>query len=253
MGNRRRLLPVLLAVAASLTPTVSHADTCPAPPFAPSLASVDAKARIDFLVRAFDREIFDIDAWSWTWGSVYAAGAIGQGALLPFTPDPGKRIDLKVGIVSTTFGAVSLYGLPLQLTLRLRSARRALSDADAADPCVALARAERTLLRVEKDQAFANGIAGHLGNVAVNLVFAGILGVGYHRWPSAALSAGVGIPLGEGNAFTQPHHLTDVLGRYRSGQLDVRGTPGPPLPTFAWSIVPIVSPRLSGAALALSW
>jgi hypothetical protein len=238
-----------LALVASFSAATARADVCPAPAYAPAVATVDGEARRQFLARAFDREVTDVDVWSWSWGSVYAAGAVGQGVLLPFTSDKGKRIDLEVGIASTAFGAVSLYGLPLQLTLPLRGARRALDRGD----CVGLARAERTLLAVEKDQAFANGIAGHLGNVAVNVVFMLILGVGYHRWPSAALSVGVGIPLGEGNAFTQPHHLTDVLGRYRSGQLDFRGTPGPALPALAWSIAPIVGPHASGAALSASW
>ncbi len=243
-----RPLPRALAVTACLLARTAAADSCPAPAYAPAVADIDAQERIAYLARAFDREIQDIDVWSWSWGSVYAAGAVAQGVLLPLTSNAGKRIDYDVGIASTAFGAVALWGLPLQLTLPLRAARPRWHDGG--DPCVALARAERALGRVERDQRFANGVAGHLGNLATNLIFAAILGFGYHRWPSAALSAGVGIPIGEANAFTQPHHLGDVLARYRTGQLDTRGTPGPAL-SVSWS--PVVTRQSAGAAVAITW
>jgi hypothetical protein len=188
--------------------------------------------------------VSDIDEWSWAWGSVYAAGVIAQGAALPFTSDHGKRIDLYVGVASTGFGALSLTLLPLQLTVPLRSARGHLQDPDR---CAALARAEATLFKVDKDQRLATSWVGHAGNILVNVGIGLILGLGYDRWSSGALSMGVGIAVGEGNAFTQPHHLKDVIERYRSGRFDLMA------PRMTWAVVPLASPEMHGAAVRVSW
>jgi hypothetical protein len=250
MAQRLRLAHAVTfaaTLAASLTARGARADVCPAPDDAPGVGKVDAQVRLDFLAHAFDREVSDIDAWSWGWGSVYVAGTIVQAVALVPTTDHGKRIDLEVGAISTTVGALSLTVLPLQLTLPLRSARSHWGDAD---KCAVLARAEHTLASVEKDQALANSIVGHIGNVAVNLGIALILGVGYHQWSSAAISGGVGVAIGEANAFTQPHHLHDVLMRYRTGRFD--GPDAPPL-SVAWSVAPVVSPQMSGLKLAVTW
>ena len=234
----------IAALGVSLGASPARADVCPTPEAGAAAGAIDSQERLDFLARAFDREVRDLDAWSWTWGSVYAAGAIAEGALLPITHDRGSRVDLTVGLISTAFGALSLYVLPLKLTLPLRAARRRWHEPD---PCAVLANAEATLVRVEKNQALANGALAHIGNVAVNAAIALILGLGYGRWTSAAISGGAGVAIGEANAFTQPHHLREVLERYRSGRLD---RTSPPL---AWTVVPLAGPAMAGAALHRSW
>ncbi len=239
-------LPVIaaLAVAGGLPAGGARAEVCPAPEDAPAVAQADPLERVDYLARAFDHEINDVDAWSWTWGSVYSAGTIALGVALSLTHDRGTRIDLTAGVISAGFGAVSLYVLPLRLTLPLRASR---PDWGAPDRCVALARAERALVNVEKDQEFANGLFAHLGNVAVNTAIFLILGLGYGRWTSAALSGGIGVAVGETNILTQPHHLRDVLARYRSGRLHT------PEAKAAWSVVPVLTQQMSGGVLTISW
>jgi hypothetical protein len=214
------------------------------PKGAEAIAGIDREERLAYLGRAFDREVSDIDQWSWAWGGVYAAGAAAQAAALPLVDDHGKRIDLYVGVASTSFGALTLTLLPLQLTVPLRLARRHFGDADR---CAALARAEATLFSVDKDQRLATSWVGHVGNILVNVGIGLILGLGFDRWPSAALSMGVGIAIGEGNAFTQPHHLRDVIERYRSGRFDLMA------PRMTWAVVPIAGPQMSGAAVRVSW
>ena len=230
---RSVLLVFALALGASLTAHNARAEVCLAPEGAPALAQVDVDERLDYLARAFDREIRDVDAWSWTWGSVYTAGTVALGVALSQTHDHETRVDLTVGVISAGFGAVSLYALPLKLTVPLRIAR---AHWDAPDRCATLARAERTLVNVEKDQSLATGILAHLGNVAVNAAIALILGVGYGQWTSAALSGGIGVAIGEANVFTQPHHLREVLTRYRSGHLDA------PEAKVAWSVTTRAKP-----------
>jgi len=239
-----RTVFAVVVLSSGLVSARARAEVCPAPADAPSVEQVDAGERLDYLARAFDREIETIDIWSWTWGSVYTAGTIAEGVGLSLSRDPGARTDLTVGVIATAVGAVSLYALPLKLTLPLRASRRHWDDSDR---CAILAQAERTLIRVEKDQAVANGPLAHIGNVVVNAGLVLILGLGYGRWTSAAISGGVGVAVGEANAFTQPHHLRDVLARYRAGQLGTRE------PAVAWSVSPVVERRMSGAMLTVSW
>jgi hypothetical protein len=243
--KRLPFVSAAFAITASLSADPARAEVCPAPEGAPKVAQIDARERLDFLARAFDREIYDVDVWSWTWGSIYSAGVIAEGVALSVTHDRGARIDLTVGILATGFGALSLYGLPLKLTLPLRASRSHWEDD--ADRCADLARAERTLVGVENDQSFATGIFAHVGNVAVNAAIVLILGLGYGHWTSAALSGGIGVAVGETNLLTQPHHLRDVLARYRAGRLDASDA------KVAWSIAPVLTPQTQGVTFAIAW
>ncbi len=212
------------------------------------MATIDPEVRIAYLTQAFDREVRDIDAWSWTWGGIYTTAAIAQGTVLALTTNHATKIDLTVGTIAAGFGALSLTLLPLKLTLPMRSASDAATQKRlGGDPCLALASAEQTLVSVAKDQALSTGIVGHIGNVAVNLGIALILGLGYGHWVSAAVSGGIGLAVGETNAFTQPHHLAEVLERYRSGRLD------PTTAKVSCSVVPVVSPSMSGATVVFVW
>jgi hypothetical protein len=220
---------------------------CPAPDDAPLVGAVDPQRRLDFLAKAFDEEVRETDTWSWTLGSVFTAGGVAQAAVLPiYKHDRATSIDLTVGAISFGIGAVSLWGLPLQITLPLRSARRHWGDADR---CAVLANAERTLVSIEKEEARETGIIPHIANVVVNTAAILILGLGYGHGQQAAFSGGIGISLGEANAFSQPHNLRSVLLQYRSGELDQP----PPAPTVSWSVVPMTTPQTAGAGVALSW
>jgi hypothetical protein len=234
----------VVALGVCLGAAPASAETCPAPKGGTSVGEIDSGERIAYLRRAFDREIRDTERWSWAWTSVYVATVAGEGALYGSTHDRGKRIDDAVGIGSASFGAVALFALPLQLTLPLRSARVHL---DGPDPCAALAEAEKTLEQVEKDQEFGHGIFGFLGNVAVNVGFGLLLGVGYDRWPSAALSTASGIIVGELNSLTQPHNLREVLERYRTGRFDLTS------PRMTWAVVPVASAGAAGVGVRLSF
>jgi hypothetical protein len=216
------------------------AETCPAPDDAPALATVDSEERLTYLARAFDREIRDVDVWSWTWGTTYFAAAAVQASILPLSHDYGLHVDLTVGAASAAFGSLSLFVLPLQITLPLRKARDDWGDRDR---CRLIALAEASLVGAEKKQELSTGWIPHAGNVAFNAGLAVILGWGFDRWKSAAISAGVGLAVGETNAFTQPHHLSTVLAKYRSGHLEDTGT------SVDWSIAPLVGPSVGGVTL----
>jgi hypothetical protein len=249
MRVRSVFAAAVLGTTGAMASTPARAAVCPAPEWAPAVATLDADARLEYLTGAFDREVHAIDSWSWTWGGIYAAGTVAQGTALALISDHATKIDLTVGTIAAGFGALSLTLLPLKLTLPMRSASGAAKRKQPGDdPCLALAAAERTLLSVEKDQALATGIVGHIGNVAVNLGLVLLLGLGYGHWVPAALSGGIGLAVGETNAFTQPHHLAEVVAQYRAGQLD-----STPAKVSSWSVVPVVSPSMSGAMVGFTW
>lgn len=222
-----------------------RAASCPAPADAPGLADVDAEARLAFLARSFDREVRDLDLWSWTWGSIYVGAAVAQGVAISLVSDAGLHKDLAVGAVSAAIGSVSLFGLPLTITLPLRTARRHWRDAP---PCRLLAQAEDTLIHAEKQQRLSAGWVPHVGNVAFNAGLVAVLGWGFGRWKSAAISASIGTAVGEVNVFTQPHHLADVLEHYRAGKLDDGARS-----SIGWSIAPLFARDAGGLMLRVDF
>src|SRR6185437_4162631 len=106
----------VLGSVAGVASTQASAAVCPGPEWAPAVATVDPEVRLEYLTRAFDREVRDIDTWSWAWGGIYTAAALGQGIALAITTNHATKIDLAVGAISAGFGALSLTLLPLKLT-----------------------------------------------------------------------------------------------------------------------------------------
>jgi len=215
-SSLRLSLGALLALLLLFDSMEARAARCPAPG-APTLESVDAEARIDFLRTAIDREIRDVDLWSWSWGSIYVAAGGVQAIGAAVTHDRGLRVDLTVGAISAGVGALTLYGLPLRVTLPLRDARQ---GAGKGDRCRVLAEYEAALESAANTQRLGGGWVPHAGNVLFNVGLALVLGWGFRRWKSAAISAGIGVVVGEANILTQPHRLPGVVERYRAGHLD---------------------------------
>lgn len=209
------------------------------------MSGEQVEARLDYLARVFDREIHAIETWSYLWGSVPALAAVGQGVALTLTHDDyATRVDLSVGIVTSLIGVLSLGLLPLRLTLPMRNARWRWTEADR---CAVLGHAEATLERVARDQSLATGGLTHLGNIALNTGVVLVLGLGYDRWTTAAISGGAGVVIGELTAFTQPHHLRGALEDYRAGRFYA------PPAKVSWSIEPMIEKDAWGAALRASW
>jgi hypothetical protein len=223
LGFASRFVVAGALVVGLSTAAPAAALECPAGPGASAaLASIDAEARLQFLQWAFDREIRDVDLWSWTWGSAYVGATTAQGIIAGVTHDHGLRTDLTVGSAAAGFGALSLFGLPLRVTLPLRDARRLWSDADR---CRLLAAAEATFAEVVDREKMANGWIPHAGNVLLNAGIALLLGWGFKRWESAGISGAVGVAVGEANIFTQPHRLPRLLDGYRAGRLEENNAP----------------------------
>jgi hypothetical protein len=224
------VLAALACIAAATASPKARAEECPVRPDGVALTEAEVEARLSFLADTFDHEVRNVDVWSWTWGSVYVAGTAAQATIAGITKDEGTRQGLTVGAISTGVGAVSLYVLPLRLTLPLRTVKRRWDDPYR---CQLLDIAEQVLADGVKHEALSNGIVPHIGNVVANAAVALVLGLGFHLWTSAAISAGSGLAVGEANVFTQPHGLRKAEERYRAGDLARRGG------GVTWSVVPL--------------
>jgi hypothetical protein len=146
--------------------------------------TIDVEARLAQQERAFQR-------WRWAWAGIYSALTVGNLALVPFTARK-DRIDLYVGAATSVIGVP-----PLFLFTQPRLGEK---------PC-ALARltcAEQKLGEVAAFQRDARGWLSHAATFAVNAAGAAVLGFGYDRWRSAALSFGIGMAIGEVQIFTAP-------------------------------------------------
>jgi hypothetical protein len=231
----------ILAMIPALAAT-ARATTCPAPFEGPLLDGQDVEARLSFLVGALTENARRLNAWSLGWGTTYAVATAAQVTAIPLVHG-GVRIDLSAGAIAAGIGSAALYLLPLQITGAAR-----FSDAELDDPdrCQILAQVERRFFEsAEIDRLSASWLA-HAGNLAINAALALVLGLGYGRWTSAAISAAVGLSVGEANLWTQPHGLVSAEKRYLDGDL------GEGSPAAGWQIIPSLGASFAGATIVFS-
>lgn len=233
----RLTLFLVLALAAH-----ARALTCPAPASAPRLEAIDPELRLRFVAAQLEREVNRMHAWSWSWGTTYAVATVTQATVLPFVADRGVRVDLGVGAVSAGIGSLALFLLPLRITL---PAEHALAETSDSDRCRVLAQLEEALAGGALVERLTKSWISHAGNVALNVAIMLVLGLGYGRWQSAGISAGVGIAVGEANLLTQPAFLPSVHAAYLRGDL------GFPMPPDAPHWTP--SMAAAGPAVSLGW
>jgi hypothetical protein len=175
------------------------------------LADVDVELRLAYLDSEIDLEVERLHTWSFSWGSLYAAAGAVQLGAIGFTTDPGLHTTLAVGTISAAVGALSLFILPQRIIGPLRHVRTRWAEPDR---CRLLADTERVFAEAARNERLGTSWVGHAGTVLINLGLLLILGLGYHRWTDGAISAGIGLAVGELNLWTQPTHLKGALERY---------------------------------------
>lgn len=241
-GAPRAATVIAAVLCASMLGSAPAAAQCPLPYGADAaLASRSTAERMGFIVeRARSAE-----EATRTWTMIFSLGYVGlvtvQMGLIVFVSDPGQRIDFGVGAVGSVIGVASIavFRSPV---LGDRAAIEALAPPALGGDCEALARAERLLEADAASEDFGTSWLIHVGNVVFNLGIGLVLGLGFDRWISGAISAGVGILVGELQILTKPARMLDALRRYRTGELD-------DAPETAMQIVPMVSPN----SVALAW
>lgn len=193
-------------------PQASQPLRCPAPTGASrALEGVGAESRLAFLQRRLEREQPPSRAWTIGWGLGYGALTLGQLGVAPAVSRE-DRIDMYVGAVTTAIAIAPLVLLPLETLEVAPPPSLALG-------CSALAEQEARFFHAAQTEADGRGLVMHGVNVAYNVLAGLVLGLAFGHWVSGAVSALVGIALGEAQIWTQPSQLVSDAERYRSGNL----------------------------------
>lgn len=201
--------------AAGLASPAALAQGCPVSAGSgPRLEAAAPEARLEFIRARMKAEAGRVGTWQLGWSIGYGALAAGQLAAIPFTEGAGPRADWAVGAASAAAG----LGLVLFFPPEVGSNEARLASLPP-DGCAAVAEAERLLESAAASEAALTGWLVHAGNVLLNAGFGLILGLGYQRWESAALTFVTGAALGEATILTQPTRLAGDLARYRAGDL----------------------------------
>ncbi len=184
-------------------PSVGRAASCPTG--APAAERAEAEQKLQAIHQALRDEARRGRVWFWGWTIGSGALPVGQLAPVPFVSDKGLRADLVVGAATS---AVGLIGVLASRPESIPGAEALdAMPSPAADPCAELSRAEDLLDRAARDEAFATGWLMHGANLLVNVAAGLVLGLGYDRWDSAAITAGSGFVIGEAQILTAPTHL----------------------------------------------
>lgn len=157
--------------------------------------------------------------WSATFALAYLAIAATQLGVLTATDDPGTRADAGVGAAASMIGVASVAFLPVPV-LRDREELERIAPAAITGDCAALARAEAILEHDAAGEDFGSSWLMHVGSALFNLAIGAFQGLAYGRWESGAISAAVGIAVGELSIWTKPRGLVSALASYRSGSFD---------------------------------
>ena len=90
-----------------------------------------------------------------------------------------------------------MAALPPEVLASHTTLSRELGDGTLGDGCAAELRANQLRAAAVDDEAFATGPVMHLANAVLNLAAGLVLGLGYDRWASGAITAASGIAVGE--------------------------------------------------------
>lgn len=231
----------LLAIALAAIPVSAGAASCPAPEFAPGVASVDAEQRLAVVERALARAEDQSVKWGGFWRATFQTTAAVQFGLSLAAKTDADRIDLVAG------GIKSSVGLVFSFLFRLPAERHAGPYADRpwteGPLCARVAAAEEAL---ERDARFERR-GRSIGMQALGLGFNVVVGVAQYllhkRLWSVLLASATGAIVGEIRVFTQPTVASDALDAYRTGL---------PAPAARASIAPYLLPHPNGADLGVA-
>jgi hypothetical protein len=212
----RRGASAAFLAAALLVP--ARAAACPGDP--PALEPIPPAARAAFLSARLEASLPAARRWSWTWGTIDGALAVGQGIAAARTASAADRAVLLAGAATSAAGVAQIVLLPVAVPPP--------RPAPSADPCTIVLDLERALERGAENQAIGSGALAHLGNVLINAALgAAALAAAGPR--AGALTFGIGTALGEAQIRTQPTPLVRDLARYRAGELGATPAPSPPV------------------------
>ena len=229
-----RTLGVLAAVATlAAAANPAAAQQCPAMQGAsPALENTSTQARLDYIRARLGSEKAALRTWKLAWGlGIAGVGLVQLGLatvwddevdLKVITLDEDYRIDLYVGAIRSVIGSASMGVFPKP---------RIDLPPQTGDDCETLAAAEKALRDSASHVRAGHAPIKHAGVLALNTAVLLVLGLGYDRWQTALVGAGVAIAVGELIIFTQPMGAVGALEDYKAGTLGDGST-------TSWHIVP---------------
>lgn len=248
-----------LAVAGLMWSAEARAEgaptRCPVPEGAdPSLASVDATARLDYLHQTLDQQGHYAHNWKWWWfgiGSVTLASSVAFTIVGAATDSQADFVD---GLIVSAFSVVT----PVTALLFAPRAERDAESVDTlfaqtgngrAGKCEVLARTEEIFLKTADEEAFNTSwlayAAAILGNgamfaiIAVEAATASDPHDQQEHWINALTNTGAGVILTLAQILTSPTGAVSGWHRYLKG--DVKPKSG-----VAFAVSPLgVAPGLA--------
>jgi hypothetical protein len=172
-----------------------------------SLSEPGSRLSGQWLYEAQVRDAHRARTWRYAWSGINGALAVGSFAIMPFV-ERDRRIELAVGGVYSTVGAVFTWFVPLEVESAL----------DRRGPAVPLCQG----LRLEEDYAAvaAADEAGrvtwpwHALNVGAGALYTAIMGFGLDQWTNGIIDGVLTIAVGETQLLTQPTRLASQWDAY---------------------------------------
>ena len=184
------------------------------------LSARELEARLAFLEDSLEDPELHADVWWWGWLSFYSAGAVAQGVRIGFVDgeadDAGaQRADLAISMIKAIGGAVSMLVQPLNAMSGAR-AMQAIEGTTHADDLLRLEAGEDALAENALESERTYWWLRHSLLVAVNAAHFFIMWLGYDDPEKGAISASVGIAIGELAIWTQPWQPRGRYEEYRA-------------------------------------
>ena len=212
----------------------------------------DARRRILFVQQRLDAGTGPANCWWVAWYSAYAGLTVGQAALALGLSDQGLRIDMAVGALTTSLGALTLGAFPLEA--RFAAARlRALPESTPEQRQRKLGEAEGILRAAAEDEQLGISWVSHVLGNGVALVSGIVLAVAYDRPTSGAINFAAGVLLTEVQILTQPTQAIDDWHQYKRHGPAVTEEPDQGAAHRDRGVRWVIVPQLGGAAIAGSW
>jgi hypothetical protein len=212
----------------------------------PALQHQSTEARLHFIHDRLRADAHNARIWGYSWGAVYSALATGQLVAAPLVSH-ATGLDLYVGGGAALIGLIPLVVTPLKVMGDERRLDELAAEPSAADPCLALARAEEMLNRDAANEAQGQSLLFQGGNLVFNAGIFLVIGAGFGHWISATTSLFTGITTGEVMILTQPVGAVTALHKYRRGDL------GSPSAGVHMRIAPLIAKNASGMVVILTF
>lgn len=237
------LIALLLATAALLPPAARAEDGAISGPLA-SLDDAELDARFTFLTGRLDAGKRNAQIWQYGFTSGYSLGIV-IGAVQAGLEDGNERVSGIVTASKAVIGVGRLLWAPHPARFGADPVRDLPRDSHG-ERVRALSEAEALMAEITDRAESRWAWQRHAAIVGLNLA-GGAFVWGFDDVEDAAVSAGVGILVGEIMAFTMPWRSLDDVADYRR-RFDLGGAP-----LVSWKLEPLLLDGAQGVVLRVDF